>query len=162
MSDEIYRWYYHAKGRNETKAAIAAALDNGAPLLLMVCKPSCAVCAKVWQALDATGRFADFLRAERVVALKIEDTASHFTDLAKAKNKYTGIDGVSGKKVNSTAPFFILFTPAEAARNKSKITLAPEQVAQYLSGFGSAKASAKTYEALTSWIGEHTWPVACR
>lgn len=150
---DVFRWYFHtSKAKNETKAAVAAALDNDAPILLMVCKPNCAVCQRVWQGMKAETDFADYMKEKGIVGLKIEDTASHFTDLAKAKNKYVGIGGISGRKVNSTAPFFILFVPAEGARGKSRITLDEKQVELYIGGFGSAKASAKSYEALTSWL----------
>ena len=155
---DVFKWYFHtSKAKNETKAAIAAALDNDAPILLMVCKPNCAVCQRVWQNMKAETDFAYYMQGTGIVGLKIEDTASHFTDLAKAKNKYVGIDGVSGKKVNSTAPFFLLFIPAEGARGKSRITLDEKQVAIYLGGFGAAKASAKSYEALVSWMDDITW-----
>ena len=154
MNNEIYRWYFHRKGLNETKAAIAAALDNDAPMLLMVCKPNCAVCQRVWQGMKAETDFADYLQTGGIVGLKIEDTASHFTDLARAKNKYVGIDGIKGNKVNSTAPFFLLFIPANGARGKARITLDEKQVKLYLGGFGSAKASAKSYEAITSWLDD--------
>lgn len=151
--DPACKWYYHSSSsKNETKAAIAAALDGNHPLLVMACKPACDVCALVWKNLKATTKLADYLKAKGIVGIKIDDTSKHFTDLAKDKNPYTGIDGVSGKKINSTAPFFVFFKVKESARGKSKITLDDTQVELFLSGFGGAKSSAKTYESLTAWL----------
>ena len=147
------KWYYHSSSsKNETKDAIAAALDNNVPMLLMACKPACDVCKLVWQNLKATSKFADYLKAKGIVAIKIEDTANHFTDLAKAKNAYTGIDGIKGNKINSTAPFFVFFKMKDSARGRSQITLADTQIDVYFSGFGNAKSAAKTYDTVTAWL----------
>ena len=147
------KWYYHSSSsRNETKEAIAAALDGNHPILVMACKPACDVCALVWKNLKATTDFADYLKKKGIVAIKVEDSSSHFTDLAKAKNKYVGIDCISGKKINSTAPFFIFFKPSEKARSDKKITLAETQVETFLSGYGNAKASNKTYNDIVTWL----------
>ena len=149
------RWYYHSKDKNETKTAIAAALDAARPLLIYAGKPGCSVCELVWKThLKATGKMADWLRENRVVGLKIDDTSLHFSNLSTAKNKYTGIDGISGKKVNSTAPFFVFVKLKETARGKTKITLdsSKGEVETFLSGYGSGKAGEKTYEKVTAWL----------
>ena len=122
-ADGVFKWYLHTDKVNETKAAIAAALDNNRPLLIFVGKPGCANCELVWSGpkyLLGETKMADFLEQERIVGLKIEDTTGHFTNLCDAKNYYTDIYGVSGKKVNSTAPLFFFFKVKSSARGKLK------------------------------------------
>lgn len=150
-----FKWHFHASGKNETKAAVATALDANRPLLIYAGKPGCSVCELAWKNyLKAETKLADWMRDNAIVGLKIDDSASHFTDLGKFKNKWTGIDGASGKKTNSTAPFLVFVKLSEKARGKTKITLDPSknELDAYLSGFGGAKATDKTYEAIAKWL----------
>lgn len=153
VDPKSFKWYYHSSTKNETKEAIAVALDADRPILIMACKPSCDVCNLIWKDyLKATSKFATYLKTKQVVGLKIDDTSSHFTTLSKNKNNFTGLDSISGKKVNSTAPFFILFRPKWSIRDKTKINLTTSEVDLYISGFGSAKASGKSYDSVTAWL----------
>lgn len=150
-----FGWYYHTKGKNQTKEAVTAALYANRPMLIMACKPNCDVCKLVWDKyLCGNTKMADWLKKNKVVGLKIDDTANHYTTLSKNKNKYTGIDGVKGNKINSTAPFFTFVKLSDKASKVSSITLDSKtgEIDTYLSGFGNAKADAKTYDAVTSWL----------
>ena len=152
---KVFKWYYHSKSKNETKEAIATAIASNRPMLICACKPSCDVCNLTWNTyLKATGKMAEWLKTNKVIGLKIDDVSSHYTDLSKFKNKWTGIDGVSGKKVNSTAPFFAFVKVKSSAKGKTKITLDPDknEIDVFIGGFGSAKSTEKTYEAITSWL----------
>ena len=154
VDTKSFKWYYHSSSKNETKDAIAAALAANRPILIMACKPACDVCSLVWKNIKATGSLATYLKDRKLVGLKIEDTSAHFTTLAKNKNSFTGLDGVSGKKINSTAPFFALVRLKSSMKGKTKINLATSEVELYISGYGAAKTTNKTYNDIVVWLND--------
>lgn len=87
-----FKWYYHNSTKNETQAALKAAVENQCGLLVYVGNPGCSVCAGIWSK-TATSTLTSFLKNRKIVALKVEDTATHYQALSGAAMLYRNPDG---------------------------------------------------------------------
>lgn len=148
-----YKWHYHSAKKNETAAAICAALDNNCGLLVVVCKPDCSVCAKICgkDYMDLDGKFAAYLKAHKIVGLKIEDSQSHEMAIASGINSYYNYDHT---KTDKNVPFLLLVKPKESSRKcKSFQTLKKNtDIDLFFGGFGSKTASGQTYPKVAAWL----------
>lgn len=148
-----YRWHYHSAKKNETSAAICAALDNNCGLLIVVCKPDCSVCAKICgkDYMDLDGKLLAYLKAHKIVGLKIEDSQSHEMAIASGINSYYNYDHT---KTDKNVPFLLLVRPKESSRKcKSFQTLKKNtDIDLFFGGFGSKTASGQTYPKVAAWL----------
>ena len=145
-----YKWHYHSAKKNETSAAICAALDNNCGLLIVVCKPDCSVCAKICgkDYMDLDGKLAAYIKSHKIVGLKIEDSQAHEQSIATGSGSYTNYDKT---KTDKNVPFLLLVKPKpgvkvfETLKKKTSIDL-------FFGGFGSKTASGQTYAKVAAWL----------
>lgn len=108
-----FKWLYHNKTKNETAAAIQAAVANGRGLLAVICKPGCAICEAGWKKLN-TSALTKFLEDNSIVGLKVEDSASHCMALTSQAKLWRNPDG---SKTSDTLPILAFFKPRARAMN---------------------------------------------
>ena len=153
-----YRWYYHDTTKNETSAALKAAVQNKCGLLVFVGKPGCHICDSVWSSsyegtamMDGTGKMATYLKNNKLVGLKIEDSQSHFSDLASGAMGYSNSDG---SKTNTNAPFLVLVKVKEGKEDDTNFDLASRKsdIEIFFGGYGSLGMYDKTYAKITAWV----------
>lgn len=153
MATNPYKWHYHSAKKNETAAAICAALDNNCGLLIVVCKPDCSVCAKICgkDYMDLDGKLAAYIKSHKIVGLKIEDSQSHEMAIASGINSYYNYDHT---KTDKNVPFLLLVKPKESSRKcKSFQTLKKNtDIDIFFGGFGSKTASGQTYAKVAAWL----------
>lgn len=102
-----FKWLYHNKTKNETAAALQAAVANGRGLLAVICKPGCAICEAGWKKLN-TSALTKFLDDNGIVGLKVEDSASHCMSLTSQAKLWRNPDG---SKTSDTLPILAFFNP---------------------------------------------------
>ena len=147
---KIYKWFYHSSTKNETSKAVQAALDNNCGLLVLVCKPSCAVCAKVCSEdyMDVDGKLQKYMEKNWIVGLKIDDSQSHVQSIISGLSSYYNYDK---KKPSKNVPLLLLVKPKEGTtvfetlKKKSTID-------EFFGGFSAKKMSEQTYENVTAWL----------
>ena len=153
-----YRWYYHSTGVNQTADALAAALENKCGLLVFVGKPGCHVCEAVWsksydgtEMMDGTGKMAAYLKANKLVGLKVDDSMSHFTDLASEAMGYRNPDGTA---TNTNAPFLVLVKVKEGKEADTVLHLNGKNsdIEVFFGGYGSLEMYDKTYAKISAWL----------
>lgn len=153
-----YRWYYHGATVNQTAEALAAALENKCGLLVFVGKPGCHVCEAVWsksydgtEMMDGTGKMAAYLKANKLVGLKIEDSQSHFSDLASGVGGYRNPDGTA---TNTNAPFLVLVKVKEGKEADTVLHLNGKNsdIEVFFGGYGSLEMYDKTYAKISAWL----------
>lgn len=146
-----YQWYYHDKTRNETGKAVEAAVKNGCGLLVFAGKPGCAICNAVWSGsyLDGAGKLAAYLKNNRLIGLKIDDSQSHFSDLASTAMGYRNADGTA---TNTNAPFLALVKVKDTGKAVTKFTFKNANVEAFFGGYGSLVISDKTYAKVVKWL----------
>lgn len=108
-----FKWLYHTKTKNETAAALQAAVANGRGLLAVVCKPGCAICEAGWKKLN-TSALTKFLEDNNIVGLKIEDSASHCMAITSQAKLWRNPDK---SKTSDTLPILAFFKPRARAMN---------------------------------------------
>lgn len=108
-----FKWLYHNKTKNETAAALQAAVANGRGLLAVVCKPGCAICEAGWKKLN-TSALTKFLEDNSIVGLKVEDSASHCMALTSQAKLWRNPDK---SKTSDTLPILAFFKPRARAMN---------------------------------------------
>lgn len=108
-----FKWLYHNKTKNETAAALQAAVANGRGLLAVICKPGCAICEAGWKKLN-TSALTKFLEDNSIVGLKVEDSASHCMALTSQAKLWRNPDG---SKTSDTLPILAFFKPRARAMN---------------------------------------------
>lgn len=139
-----FRWHFHSKSVNETAEALEAAEANGAPVLLFVSKPGCAVCESAWSSIDAEDRLASCLKAAGVVGLKVDDSYAHYMALASSVASRKNPDG---SRPSTTAPFMVL------VRVKgSGTSFGAANVASFMGGTGGRSMPKWTYENAVAWL----------
>ena len=153
-----YRWYYHNTTKNETSAALTAAIQNKCGLLVFVGKPGCHICEVVWSSsydgtamMDGAGKMAAYLKSHSLVGLKIEDSQSHFSDLASGAMGYRNSDGSA---TNTNAPFLVLVQVKEGKENDENFDLTSRNsdIEYFFGGYGSLVMYDKTYAKITAWL----------
>lgn len=153
-----YRWYYHGAGVNQTADALKAAIQNKCGLLVFVGKPGCHVCEAVWsksydgtEMMDGTGKMAAYLKANKLVGLKIDDSMSHFTDLASEAMGYRNPDGTA---TNTNAPFLGLVKVKEGKEADTVLHLGGRNsdIEVFFGGYGSLEMYDKTYAKISAWL----------
>ena len=99
-----YKWYYHTSSKNETQAALQAAVANHCGVLVFVGNPGCSVCAGIWGSsmMDGTGKMATFLKNNKLVGIYVEDSTTHYQKLANGARGYKNPDG---SRTESGPPF---------------------------------------------------------
>ena len=115
-----FKWYYHNSSKNETQAALKAAVENRCGLLVYVGNPGCSVCAGIWNN-TATSVLASFLKEEMIVALKVEDSTSHYQSLATKAKLYKNPDG---SKVAEGPPFLVFIKVKDSSVDTTSIDFA--------------------------------------
>lgn len=108
-----FKWLYHNKTKNETAAALQAAVANGRGMLAVICKPGCAICEAGWKKLN-TSALTKFLEDNSIVGLKVEDSASHCMALTSQAKLWRNPDG---SKTSDTLPILAFFKPRARAMN---------------------------------------------
>lgn len=108
-----FKWLYHNKTKNETAAALQAAVANGRGLLAVICKPGCAICEAGWKKLN-TSALTKFLEDNSIVGLKVEDSASHCMALTSQAKLWRNPDK---SKTSDTLPILAFFKPRARAMN---------------------------------------------
>lgn len=108
-----FKWFIHNKTKNETAAALQAAVANGRGMLAVICKPGCAICEAGWKKLN-TSALTKFLEDSNIVGLKIEDSASHCMALTSQAKLWRNPDG---SKTSDTLPILAFFKPRARAMN---------------------------------------------
>lgn len=108
-----FKWFIHNKTKNETAAALQAAVANGRGLLAVICKPGCAICEAGWKKLN-TSALTKFLEDNSIVGLKVEDSASHCMALTSQAKLWRNPDG---SKTSDTLPILAFFKPRARAMN---------------------------------------------
>lgn len=153
-----YRWYYHGATANQTAEALTAALKNKCGLLVFVGKPGCHVCEAVWsksydgtEMMDGTGKMAAYLKANKLVGLKIDDSMSHFTDLAAETMGYRNPDGTA---TNTNAPFLVLVKVKKGKEADTVLHLngRNSDIEVFFGGYGSLEMYDKTYAKISAWL----------
>ena len=153
-----YRWHYHSAGVNQTADALAAALENKCGLLVFVGKPGCHVCEAVWSKsydgtdmMDGTGKMAAYLKANKLVGLKIDDSMSHFADLAAETMGYRNPDGTA---TNTNAPFLVLVKVKDGKEADTVLHLNGKNsdIEVFFGGYGSLEMYDKTYAKISAWL----------
>lgn len=101
-----YRWYYADTTKNETSAALQAAIGNKCGLLVFVGNPGCSVCEGVWGSamMDGPGKMAKYLEENKLVGLYVEDSTTHYQKLANGARGYKNPDG---SRTESGPPFLV-------------------------------------------------------
>lgn len=145
-----FKWFTHNKSKNETAAALQAAVANGRGLLAVVCKPGCAICEAGWKKLN-TSALTKFLEDNNIVGLKIEDSASHCMALTSQAKLWRNPDG---SKTSDTLPILAFFKPRARAMDAG-LSLAKSggDVATWFCG--STPKYVPTYAAanVIKWLG---------
>ena len=153
-----YRWYYHSATVNQTAEALTAALDNKCGLLVFVGKPGCHICEAVWSSsydgtamMDGAGKMAAYLKSHSLVGLKIEDSQSHFGDLAAETMGWRNPDGTA---TNTNAPFLVLVKVKEGKGGETSLSLSPRSgdIEVFFGGYGSLVMYDKTYAKISAWL----------
>lgn len=153
-----YRWYYHNSITNQTSDALKAAIQNKCGLLVFVGKPGCHVCEAVWsksydgtEMMDGTGKMAAYLKANKLVGLKIDDSMSHFSNLAAGAMGYRNPDGTA---TNTNAPFLVLVKVKEGKGGETSLSLSPRSgdIEVFFGGYGSLEMYDKTYAKISAWL----------
>lgn len=108
-----FKWFIHSKTKNETAAALQAAVANGRGLLAVICKPGCAICEAGWKKLN-TSALTKFLEDNSIVGLKVEDSASHCMALTSQAKLWRNPDK---SKTSDTLPILAFFKPRARAMN---------------------------------------------
>ena len=147
---KIYKWFYHSSAKNETSKAVQAALDNNCGLLVLVCKPSCAVCAKACSKdyIDVDGKLQKYMEKNWIVGLKIDDSQSHVQSIISGLSSYYNYDK---KKPSKNVPLLLLVKPKEGTtvfetlKKKSSID-------EFFGGFSAKKMAEQTYENVSAWL----------
>lgn len=158
LNGNPYKWHYHDKTRNETSDALKVALENKCGLLVFVAKPGCSICETVWgkshngtAMMDGTGKMAEYLKNHKLVGLKIEDSQSHFSDLASGAMGYRNADK---KATNTNAPFLVLVKVKAGSEGSTKFGIGKKSsnVEVFFGGYGSLKMEDKTYAKISAWL----------
>jgi len=108
-----FKWFIHSKTKNETAAALQAAVANWRGMLAVICKPGCAICEAGWKKLN-TSALTKFLEDNNIVGLKIEDSASHCMALTSQAKLWRNPDG---SKTSDNLPILAFFKPRARAMN---------------------------------------------
>lgn len=108
MAVNYYKIYFHNATKNETLAAIRAAfaLDDR-PMLVYISKGAN---EEDWGSL-ATAKFKKYLKAKKIVCLKIEDSPKHCKKLIRQAKMLANPDGLDGKhpgRLNFIMPSMVL------------------------------------------------------
>ena len=153
-----YRWYYHNSTTNQTSDALTAALENKCGLLVFVGKPGCHICEAVWsksydgtEMMDGTGKMAAYLKANKLVGLKVDDSQSHFSDLAAETMGWRNPDGTA---TNTNAPFLVLVKVKEDKEADTVLHLGGRNsdIEVFFGGYGSLEMYDKTYAKISAWL----------
>ena len=153
-----YRWYYHNSTTNQTSEALKAAVKNKCGLLVFIGKPGCSICNAVWsksyddtEMMDGTGKMAAYLKSHKLVGLKIDDSQSHFANLAAAAMGYRNPDGSA---TNTNAPFLVLVKVKDDKTDASVFSLSRRDgdIDVFFGGYGSLVMYDKTYAKISNWL----------
>lgn len=147
---KIYTWFYHSSTKNETSKAVQAALDNNCGLLVLVCKPSCAVCAKACSkdCMDVDGKLQKYMEKNSIVGLKIDDTQSHVQSIISGSSSYYNYDK---KKTSKNFPLLLLVKPKEGTTTFETLKK-KTSIDTFFGGFSAKKMSEQTYENVSAWL----------
>lgn len=158
MATNPYKWYYHSSAKNETAKALAAALENNCGLLLFIGKPGCAICETAWSKsyngtamMDGAGKMAEYLKANHLVGLKIDDSQAHFSNLAAGAMGHRNPDGTA---TNTNAPFLVLIKvkAGKEAITECRLSGKNSIVDTFFGGYGSLRVLDKTYAKIAAWL----------
>ena len=147
---KIYKWFYHSSTKNETSKAVKAALDNNCGLLVLVCKPNCAVCAKACSKdyMDCNGKLLKYMEEHQIVGLKIDDTQSHVQSIGSGISGYYNYDKT---KTDKNVPFLLLVKPKEGTTVFETLKK-KTSIDEFFGGFGTKKMSEQTYANVSAWL----------
>lgn len=147
---KIYKWFYHSSTKNETSKAVKAALDNNCGLLVLVCKPSCAVCAKACSKdyMDCDGKLLKYMEEHHIVGLKINDSQSHVQSIGSGSSSYYNYDKT---KTDKNVPFLLLVKPKEGTTVFETLKK-KTSIDEFFGGFGTKKMSEQTYANVSAWL----------
>lgn len=147
---KIYKWFHHSSTKNETSKAVKAALDNNCGLLVLVCKPSCAVCAKACgkDYMDCDGKLLKYMEEHHIVGLKIDDSQSHVQSIGSGSSSYYNYDKT---KTDKNVPFLLLVKPKEGTTVFETLKK-KTSIDKFFGGFGTKKMSEQTYANVSAWL----------
>ena len=147
---KIYKWFYHSSTKNETSKAVQTALDNNCGLIVLVCKPSCSVCAKACSKdyMDCDGKLLKYMEEHHIVGLKIDDTQAHVQSIGSGSSSYYNYDK---KKTDKNVPFLLLVKPKEGTTTFETLKK-KTSIDEFFGGFGTKKMSEQTYANVSAWL----------
>ena len=147
---KIYKWFYHSSTKNETSKAVQAALDNNCGLLVLVCKPSCAVCAKACSkdCMDVDGKLQKYMEKNWIVGLKIDDSQSHVQSIISGLSSYYNYDKT---KTSKNVPLLLLVKPKEGTTVFETLKK-KTSIDEFFGGFSAKNMSEQTYANVSAWL----------